>query len=120
VNFSDPRVVLINANVENIEAELRQRGYDHVDVVVSSLGLGFMSEAQRRNIFDGLKPFMRPHTVMTQYQYIHSMQFANGRLRRLSLRPLLKHYFSSVESKIVWRNVPPAYVYTCQLQTQPQ
>jgi phosphatidylethanolamine/phosphatidyl-N-methylethanolamine N-methyltransferase len=112
-NFRDPRLVLINENVEKIETELRTRGYDHVDVVVSSLGLGFMSEEQRRNIFDGLMPFVRPHTVLTQYQYIHSMQFANGRLRRLSLRPLLSRYFSSVKSKIVWRNVPPAYVFTC-------
>lgn len=112
-NFTDTRVILINENVENIETALRQRGYDHVDVVVSSLGLGFMSEEQRHKIFEGLMPFVRPHTVMTQYQYIHSLQFANGRLRRLSLRPLLQHYFSSVKSKIVWRNVPPAYVYTC-------
>lgn len=112
--FSDPRLILINENVERIGQELGQLGYDHADVVVSSLGLGFMSENQRRNIFEGLMPFVRPHTVLTQYQYIHSMQFANGRLRRLSLRPLLKHYFSSVESKIVWRNVPPAYVYTCR------
>lgn len=112
--FPDLRLVLINESVEKMESELRQRGYDHVDGVVSSLGLGFMSDKQRRNLFDGLMPFLRPHTVFTQYQYIHSMQFANGRLRRLSLRPLLKHYFSSVESKIVWRNVPPAYVYTCR------
>lgn len=115
-NFSDPRLVLINENVERIEPELRKRGYDHVDVVVSSLGLGFMSEDQRCNIFEGLMPFVRPHTVLTQYQYIHSMQFANGRLRRLSLHPLLNRYFSSVESKIVWRNVPPAYVFTCHPQ----
>lgn len=115
-NFRDPRVILINEDVEKIEQELRQRGYDHVDVVVSSLGLGFMSENQRRNIFEGLMPFVRPHSVMTQYQYIHSLQFANGRLRRLSLRPLLKNYFSRIESKIVWRNVPPAYVYTCHPQ----
>ncbi len=115
-NFHDPRLVLINENVEKIETELRTRGYDHVDVVVSSLGLGFMSEEQRRNIFEGLMPFVRPHTVLTQYQYIHSMQFANGRLRRLSLRPLLNRYFSSVKSKIVWRNVPPAYVFTCYPQ----
>lgn len=117
-NFRDPRLVLINRNVENIESELRQRGYDHVDVVVSSLGLGFMSEPQRRRIFKGLMPFVRPHTVLTQYQYIHGLQFSNGKLRRLSLKPLLNDYFDSVESRIIWRNFPPAYVYTCQLQEQ--
>lgn len=113
-HFDDPRLVLVNENVENIESELRKRGVDHVDVVLSSLGLAFMSEAQRRKIFDGLRPFLRPNTVLTQFQYVSSVQFENGRLHRLSLRPLLHRYFKSVRSKIVWRNVPPAYVYACR------
>ncbi|MGH9780820.1 MAG: class I SAM-dependent methyltransferase, partial [Candidatus Acidiferrales bacterium] len=105
--FKDARLVLINASVANVDAELHRRGYDHVDAVASSLGLGFMSEAQRTEIFQRLMPFLRENTVLTQYQYIHGMQFANGRLRRLSLRPTLSRYFDSVESKIIWRNLPP-------------
>ena len=112
-NFHDPRLTLIHESVEHVDAVLRQHGHHHVDVVVSSLGLGFMSEPKRRRIFDGLLPFVRPHTVLTQYQYIHSLQLSNGRLRRLSLQPLLNDYFGSVESRIIWRNFPPAYVYTC-------
>lgn len=111
--FQDPRLVLVRESVEYIDRVLREHGYYHVDVVVSSLGLGFMSETQRRRIFDGLMPFVRSHTVLTQYQYIHGLQFSNGRFRRLSLQPLLKDYFGAVESRIIWRNVPPAYVYTC-------
>ena len=111
--FHDSRLRLINESVENVEHVLRQHRYHHVDVVVSSLGLGFMSEPKRRRIFDGLLPFLRPHTVLTQYQYIHSLEFSKGRLRRLSLQPLLNDYFGSVESRIIWRNFPPAYVYTC-------
>jgi phosphatidylethanolamine/phosphatidyl-N-methylethanolamine N-methyltransferase len=118
-HFDDPRLILVNETVENIETELRKRGIDHVDVVLSSLGLALMSETQRRRIFDGLRPFLRPNTVLTQFQYVSSMQFENGRLQRLSLRPLLYRYFRSVHSKIVWRNVPPAYVYTCHPQVQP-
>lgn len=115
--FKDPRMVLINANVANIDSELHRRGYDHVDAVASSLGLGFMSETQRNEIFERLVPFLRENTVFTQYQYIHGMQFANGRLRRLSLRPTLSRYFDSVESKIIWRNLPPACVFACQTRT---
>lgn len=114
--FHDPRLVLINESVENMERVLREHGHGHVDVVVSSLGLGFMSEPKRKRIFEGLMPFVRPHTVLTQYQYIYALQFSNGKLRRLSLKPLLNNYFDSVESRIIWRNVPPAYVYTCHLQ----
>lgn len=114
VNFSDPRLVLINKSVENLGSELRARGIDHVDMVVSSLGLGFMPEEQHRAIFDGLKPFVGPDTVLTQYQYIFNVHFANGRLRRHSMRPLLNEYFASVESKTIWRNMPPANVFTCR------
>jgi len=85
--------------------------------VASSLGLGFMSETQRNEIFERLMPFLRENTVFTQYQYIHGMQFANGRLRRLSLRHTLSRYFDSVESKIIWRNLPPACVFACQTRT---
>lgn len=114
--FHDSRLVLINESVEDMDRELHRRGYHHADVVVSSLGLGFMSGPKRRRIFEALMPFVRDHTVLTQYQYIHGLQFSNGRLRRLSLRPLLRDYFGSVESRIVWRNIPPAHVYTCQLK----
>ena len=97
-----------------------KRGFEHVDAVASSLGLGFMSEDQRRTIFERLMPFVRENTILTQYQYIHGMQFANGRLRRLSLRPTLSRYFGSVQSKIVWRNLPPACVFTCQMSAETQ
>lgn len=119
-SFADPRLVLINANVANMDAELTKRGFEHVDAVASSLGLGFMSEDQRRTIFERLMPFVRENTILTQYQYIHGMQFANGRLRRLSLRPTLSRYFGSVQSKIVWRNLPPACVFTCQMSAETQ
>jgi len=112
-NFSDPRLVLINSSAEHLDSELRRRGHHQVDAVVSSLGLGFMSELQRHALFKRLLPFLHQNTVLTQYQYIHGLQFANGRLRRLSLRPLLHRYFGSVESRIIWRNLPPAWVYTC-------
>ncbi|HEV2288697.1 MAG TPA: methyltransferase domain-containing protein [Candidatus Acidoferrales bacterium] len=119
-SFRDPRLVLINANVANMDAELKQRGYERVDAVVSSLGLGFMSEDQRQTIFQRLMPFVHEDTILTQYQYIHGLQFANGRLRRLSLRPTLSRYFRSVQSKIVWRNLPPACVFTCKMAVASQ
>ena len=107
--ISDPRVVLIHASVENLESELRQRGIQRVDAVVSSLGLALMPEDQRHELFQQLSPFLHQRSVFTQYQYIHGLQYVKGRLRRLNLRPLLTRYFGSVQSRIVWRNLPPAY-----------
>ncbi|HLI29464.1 MAG TPA: methyltransferase domain-containing protein [Terriglobia bacterium] len=114
-NFPDPRLVLINSSVENLDSELRQRGYNRVDAVASSLGLGLMSDRQHHVLFKRLLPFLHEKTVLTQYQYIQCLQFTNGKLRRLDLPRLLGRYFGSVQSKIVWRNLPPAFVFTCHV-----
>jgi phosphatidylethanolamine/phosphatidyl-N-methylethanolamine N-methyltransferase len=113
-HFSDPRLVLIHASAEHVDLELRQRGYSEVDAIASSLGLGLMSEHERQVILERLLPFVHDRTVFTQYQYIHALQCKNGRLRRLDLRPLLGLYFKSVRSKLIWRNLPPAFVFSCR------
>jgi phospholipid N-methyltransferase len=117
-SISDPRVILINSSAENLDLELRRRGIQQVDAVISSLGLAFMPDHERQALFQRLSPFLHPKSVFTQYQYIHGLQFVGGRLRRLNLRPLLNRYFGSVQSRIVWRNLPPAFVFTCHARTQ--
>lgn len=112
-SISDPRVILINSSAENLDSELLRRGIQRVDAVVSSLGLAFMSDPKRHALFQRLSPFLHQRSVFTQYQYIHGMQFVEGRFSRLNLRPLLSRYFASVRSRIVWRNLPPAFVFTC-------
>jgi phosphatidylethanolamine/phosphatidyl-N-methylethanolamine N-methyltransferase len=111
--ISDPRVILINSSVENLATELDARGIKQVDAVASSMALAFMPERVRRELFEHLAPLLHQRSVFTQYQYIHGMQFIDGRLRRFDLRSLLKRYFASVEMKIEWRNLPPAFVFTC-------
>jgi phospholipid N-methyltransferase len=117
-SISDPRVILINSSAENLDFELRRRGITKVDAVTSSLGLAFIPEAERQALFQRLSPFLHEKSVLTQYQYIHGLQFVGGRLCRLNLRPLLSRYFGSVQSRIVWLNLPPAFVFTCHAQTQ--
>ncbi len=117
-SITDPRVILINSSAENLDAELRRRGIQKVDAVISSLGLAFMPEDDRQALFQRLSPFLHHKSVFTQFQYIHGMQFVGGRLCRLNLRPLLSRYFGSVQSKIVWRNLPPAFVFTCHARSQ--
>ena len=117
-SISDPRVILINSSVEFLDTELYRRGIQQVDAVVSSLGLAFIPDRQRHQLFERLSPFLQPRSVFTQYQYIHGLQFGEGGLSRFNLRPLLSRYFRSVQSKIEWRNLPPAFVFTCHDRLQ--
>jgi len=113
-NISDERLVLLKTSAEHVGRELRRRGRTRVDAVVSSLGLGLMSDRERRALLGGLLPFMDDNSVFTQYQYIHGLELKNGRLRRFSVGSLLHQYFDSVERKMVWRNLPPAFVFACR------
>jgi phosphatidylethanolamine/phosphatidyl-N-methylethanolamine N-methyltransferase len=112
--FPDPRLVLLNARAEDLGHELRRLGHDRVDAVVSSLSLRFMPDAQQRVLQDVLAPFMDEHSVYTQYEYVHGMRFANGKMQRHSSLPFLREYFGSIKCRTIWRNLPPAQVFTCR------
>ncbi len=113
-SFSDPRLVLLNARAENLGHELRRLGHNRVDAVVSSLSLRFMPDHRQRILHDVLAPFMDERSVYTQYQYIHGLRFQNGKLLRHSSLPFLREYFRSIQCQTIWRNLPPAQVFTCR------
>ena len=111
---SDPRLVLIGASAETVRKELQRRGFDHADAVVSSLGLAFMPAPQRDVFLGDLSSLLGERGVFTQYHYLHGMQFQDGRLGRFDIAGLLRRHFRSVQRSIVWRNLPPAYVFACR------
>ena len=112
-SFSDPRLVLLNTGAENLGRELRRRGYRRVDAVVSSLSLRFMPDDRQRILLETLDPFMDERSVFAQYQYVHGLRFENGRAQRHSSLPFLSQYFDSIQCRTIWRNLPPARVFTC-------
>ena len=117
-SIDDPRLVLVEDSAENLGYHLRAHGIDKVDAVVSSLGLTIMPEPLRMKIFDDLMDYTDDDTVITQFQYLHGLVFRPGleikQLRRLNSENFLRRYFKSVTRDFVWRNLPPAVVYTCQ------
>jgi phosphatidylethanolamine/phosphatidyl-N-methylethanolamine N-methyltransferase len=118
-SFSDPRLVLLNTSAENLGRELRRRGYDRVDAVVSSLSLRFMPDDRQRILLETIDAFMDERSVYMQYQYLYGLRFENGRAYRHSSLPFLSQYFDSIRCRTIWRNLPPARVFTC-LRKAPQ
>ncbi|HEX5411428.1 MAG TPA: methyltransferase [Terriglobia bacterium] len=112
--FPDPRLVLLNTPAENLGDELRQRGLTRIDAVVSSLSLRFMPDHRQRILQEALAPFMDEASVYTQYQYVHGVRWENGKVLRHSSLPFLREYFGSIQSRTIWRNLPPAHVFTCR------
>lgn len=113
-NLKDPRLEIIHTGAEAAPEALCDRGCKCVDAVVSSLGLGLMPESQQHTIINGLMPFLGERSTFTQFQYVHRMHLHGGRLRYYDVGTLLRQYFQSVHSQMIWRNFPPAYVFNCR------
>jgi phosphatidylethanolamine/phosphatidyl-N-methylethanolamine N-methyltransferase len=113
-NVSDSRLDVINASAETLRKEVHRRGYERVDAVASSLALGFMPDWQRRAFLSELGSLLGEAGVFTQYQYFHALQLKNGQVRRFDLKQLLHQYFRSVQRRVIWRNLPPAFVFVCR------
>lgn len=112
--ISDSRLVVIDASAEKLQNEVRHRGYERADAVVSSLALGLMAEEPRHTFLAQVGSFLDDAGIYTQYQYFQRLQIKNGQLKKFRLAHLLHRYFSSVEQRIIWRNLPPAFVFVCR------
>ena len=116
----DTRLVLVDSSAENIREEMERLGHLHADAVLSSLALGLMSHWQRHAFLSGVCSLLCEKGAFTQYQYIHSMQMKDGQLKRFDLERMLHRYFRSVQRKMIWRNLPPAFVFVCKGPRKPE
>ena len=113
-NVNDSRLDVINSSAQTLHKELRRRGHKSVDAVVSSLALGLIPDGERCAFLNDLVSLLRPEGVFTQYQYLQRLQVKDGQVRKFDLVRLLHRYFGSVQRKIIWRNLPPAFVFACR------
>lgn len=113
-SIDDDRLQIVEAGAETAAGELRRRGIRCVDGVVSSLGMTLMDEQRIASIFRGLAPFLAAGGAFTQYQYLSSFRWTDGRPVNFNVRSVLDRWFETVDSCIVWRNVPPAFVHCCR------
>lgn len=112
--ISDPRLVVIDARAEALQKELGRRGYPKADAILSSLALGFMSDSQIDELLGEIGASLSATGIFTQYQYVHALRLSERRVSRLDLSRVLGRYFRSVQHKIIWPNLPPAFVFACR------
>jgi len=114
----DRRLTLLEADAADLMHQLHKHKAGPVHAVISSLGLTGMSPDQRVRIVQAAKECLVPSGIMMQFQYLTSqapvLDFPNTEIRRFQARNFLSGYFSSVSSKRVLLNLPPAEVFTCR------
>ena len=114
----DQRLVTVHASAEDLLSVLSGQGVQHVDAIISSLGLTAMDGNQRKSIMHQACTSLVPGGVMTQYQYLTSVvgHFEASKLRfsRFREKSFLGLFFREVRTRRVLLNLPPAVVFICR------
>lgn len=85
----------------------QEHGFDRVDHIVSGLPFASLPVEVTTGILDGIAAVLRPGGTFTTFQYVHGFPspLASGFRREMSSR-----LGTTPVKRLVWRNLPPAYV----------
>ena len=101
------RCEVIHDSAENLVPHL---GRDRADCIISGLAWGNMLPPAQNRILDAICHALTPGGQLVGFAYVHAAWFPTT----LRFRRGLRRHFARVETTpVVWRNLPPAFVYRC-------
>lgn len=95
---------------DSAEYLTRYVGRHSADCIISGLAWGTMAPALQDRIFDAMLASLARDGQFVAFGYIHAKWFPTSRRFR---RRLLENFPRVEATPIVWRNLPPAFVYRC-------
>lgn len=102
------RVKVVCDSAENLRHHLRRLGHTRVDCIISSLPWRSMRRQVRRRILDDAQAVLKPGGSFSTMAYVHASAYPTAR----RFKEELGGRFGQVtSSRIVWANLPPAFVY---------
>lgn len=97
-------------SASNLPAICARDGIDSVDAVICGLPWAAFPEEVQRACMEGILAVLRKGGAFATFAYVQGLMLPAGRRFRVSLR----ERFTEVRtSRIVWLNMPPAFVYRC-------
>lgn len=106
-----PEVDVVNDTAERLPDLLKERGFRDADSILCGIPWAGFSQDLQQRLMQSVWESLRPGGQFATFAYIHASRFPPGR----RFRHLLESCFSTVhQTPIVWRNVPPAFVYRCK------
>lgn len=108
-----PELKVIVDRVENIVAICTREQLSPVDFIVSGLPWANFSEDQQESLLKSTLQVLAPGGHFATFAYFHGLSLPAGR----RFRDRLKAHFPEVRrSRLVWKNMPPAFVYRCRVK----
>lgn len=106
-----PGLDVVHDCVQELHNILAARGETAADRIVSGLPWGAFDEAMQRDIMKAAHESLADDGVFVTFAYLQGFALPPA----WRFRKLLREMFADVrQSDVVWRNVPPAFVYTCR------
>ena len=105
-----PDLKLFKDSAENLQSILAREGYPACDRIVSGLPWAAFDPELQVKILHAAHSALEEGGIFVTVTYIQSPLLPAGK----TFKKLLKKTFRKVElSSIVWKNIPPAFVYIC-------
>ena len=102
-----PKCEVIEDSAEHL---LRHLNGEQADCIVSGLAWATMHPRLQNQIFRAILKSLKPGGQFVAFAYIHAAWMPTSR----RFRQRLERHFKQVETTpIVWRNLPPAFVFRC-------
>ncbi|HEU5181441.1 MAG TPA: methyltransferase domain-containing protein [Candidatus Polarisedimenticolia bacterium] len=106
-----PRLRLARESVSNLAEICAREGMSEVDLIVSGLPWASFPSKDQIEYLDGVTAILRQGGGFCTFAYLQGLLLGQGR----AFRRRLHDYFGQVAaSRVVWKNVPPAFVYRCR------
>ena len=106
-----PRAIIACGCASDLPEILQENKMDPANVIVSGLPWALFPEKLQDEILDGVLAGMAPGGYFSTFAYIQGVMLPAG----IRFRRRLESMFKTVEtSPIIWRNLPPAFVYHCR------
>ena len=110
-NAQYPGVQLFQDTVANARVLCDRAGMSSVDCIVSGLPWAAFSTSMQAKFLDEAMRVLKEGGRFVTFGYVHGAALPTAR----RFANLLPTYFSAIEkSPVIWRNLPPAFVYRCR------
>ena len=105
-----PEATVYHDSASKLQEYLRKHNMDSCDCIISGLPWAAFDEESQKEFLDSITNSLRPGGEFLSFSYLHSIFLPSAR----RFRSMLNEIFSFVKrTKVVWKNVPPAFVYYC-------
>lgn len=112
-----PKLAVYHDSAEQMQHYLGHHGKKSAKYIVSGIPWALLDPGIQTRIMNAVVASLEPKGVFTTFAYLHALWMPSAR----KFRRTLEACFANVKtSPVVWKNLPPAFVYRCsQVRKKP-